>query len=433
MEIPYFVIHNRIHAGNPRQNGYTPNPFYMKYRWFSIAFVTWCTAGKSQPTSAAYRHSKEEASAIVQRVLKQSPVIDGHNDLFMQYFGCKTCPRDLEDYRIDSLMKGQTDIPRLRRGGAGTLLMNVFGPDDTSLHSYLEGWDLLYRMEKVYSEDIRLVFSTADILKAKAEDKIGFLPILEGATRLRDDPALLRVYYQLGLRSVTFAYQTNGLADGSDDSARHNGISAAGKAMVKEMNRLGMLIDMSHISAKAMHAILDVTEAPVIFSHSNVRSLTGVNRNVPDDVLLRLKANSGIIMLTFVPYFTTEPFRRWMAEGDSLYYTTREQYPGDTARLNRVMEKWEKENAMPTVTVADMADHFDYVKKLIGVDHIGMAGDFDGISFTIKGLEDVSTYPNLLTELARRGWTEAELRKITGENFLRVFQQVEQVAAKWKP
>ncbi|MGV3529849.1 MAG: dipeptidase [Flavisolibacter sp.] len=405
----------------------------MKYIPLLIFFFVLHAPARCQTGEQNNTRTAEAAAALVQRVLKQSPVIDGHNDLFMQYFGCKTCPRDLEDYRLDSLTKGQTDIPHLRRGGAGTLLMNVFGPDDSSLHAYLKGWDLLYRMEKAHSEDIKLVFSTADILKARVAGKIGFLPVLEGATRLRDDPALLRVYYKLGLRSVTFAYQTNGLADGSDDSARHNGISPAGKAMVKEMNRLGMLVDMSHISAKAMHAILDVTEAPVIFSHSNVRSLTGVNRNVPDDVLLRLKANGGIIMLTFVPYFTTETFSRWMAEGDSLYYRTREQYPGDTARLNRVMEKWEKENPMPTVTVADMADHFDYVKKLIGVDHIGMAGDFDGISFTIKGLEDVSTYPHLLEELAVRGWTEAELRKITGENFLRVFQQVEQVAAKWKP
>lgn len=405
----------------------------MKYIPLFIFFFVLHAPARCQTGEQKNTRPTQEAAALVQRVLKQSPVIDGHNDLFMQYFGCKTCPRDLEDYRIDSLTKGQTDIPRLRRGGAGTLLMNVFGPDDSSLHAYLKGWDLLYRMEKAHTEDIKLVFSTADILKARAAGKIGFLPILEGATRLRDDPALLRVYYKLGLRSVTFAYQTNGLADGSDDSARHNGISPAGKAMVKEMNRLGMLVDLSHISAKAMHAILDVTEAPVIFSHSNVRSLTGVNRNVRDDVLLRLKANGGIIMLTFVPYFTTDEFSRWMAEGDSLYYRTREQYPGDTARLNRVMEKWEKENPMPTVTVADMADHFDYVKKLIGVDHIGMAGDFDGISFTIKGLENVSTYPHLLQELAVRGWTEAELRKITGENFLRVFQQVEQVAAKWKP
>jgi len=198
--------------------------------------------------------------------------------------------------------------------------------------------------------------------------------------------------------------------------------------MVKEMNRLGVLIDMSHISAKAMNDILDETKAPVIFSHSNVKTLCDVNRNVPDDVLLRLKKNHGIIMLTFVPYFTTNEFNKWMNKGDAVYYKGIADYPNDKNKVDSIMEKWEKENIMPLVTVADMADHFDYIRKLIGVDYIGMAGDYDGISFTIKGLEDVSTYPNLLIELARRGWTEAELKKITGENFLRVFEEVEREA-----
>jgi membrane dipeptidase len=234
----------------------------------------------------------------------------------------------------------------------------------------------------------------------------------------------------LGLRSVTFAYSTNGLADGSDDTARHNGVSAIGREMIKEMNRLGVLIDMSHISAKAMNDILDETKAPVIFSHSNARALCDVNRNVPDDVLLRLKKNGGIIMLTFVPYFVKIEHMKWLDEGDAVYYKAIKDYPDQKDKVDSIMTKWEKEKPEPFVNVSNMADHFDYVKKLIGADHIGMAGDYDGISFTIKGLENISTFPNLLTELARRGWTENELKKITSENFLRVFEQVEKNAAK---
>jgi membrane dipeptidase len=387
-----------------------------------IVFNLLVSNANSQSTSNKYKLSETQAKEIVQKVLKQSPVIDGHNDLFIHYFDCKTCPRDLHDYRIDTIAQGHTDIPRMRKGGVGALLMNVFGRD-TSITSYLQAWDLLYRMEAAHSKDLKIVGTSSELKAAMKEGKIAFLPILEGALRLKNDPALLRAYYKLGLRSITMAYRTNGLADGSDDTAKHNGISARGKEIVQEMNRLGMLIDMSHISAKAMHDILDVTKAPVIFSHSNVKVLTNVNRNVPDDVLLRLKENKGIIMLTFVPYFTTNKFNAWTKEGDSLYYATLKNFPGDTTILGQIMDKWE--GNIPEVTVSDMADHFDYVKKLIGVDYIGMAGDYDGIFYTIKGLEDVSTFPNLLIELSRRGWTESELKKITGENFLRVFEEVE--------
>lgn len=385
--------------------------------------------GHAQSIKYKQNVSKEKADEIVKKVLKLSPVIDGHNDLFIRYFDCKTCPIDLHEYRIDTIAKGHTDIPKMRKGGVGAVLMNVFGRD-TSLYSYHKGWDLLYRMENLYRADLKIVGTSSEMRSAIRDGKIAFLPILEGSVRLKNDPALLRTYYKLGLRSVTFAYKTNGLADGSDDTARHNGISAAGREMVKEMNRLGVLIDMSHISAKAMNDILDITKSPVIFSHSNARALCDVNRNVPDDVLVRLKQNNGIIMLTFVPYFVKKEHKSWLDYGDAVYDKAIADYPNNRAKLDSIMEKWEKENIEPVVTVADMADHFDHIKTLIGVNYIGIAGDFDGISFTIKGLENMSTFPNLLTELARRGWTETELKKITGENFLRVFEAVEKKARR---
>lgn len=375
-----------------------------------------------------YPVSESAAQKLVTKLLKQTPVIDGHNDLFIKYFDCSSCPRDLNAYRIDTINKGHTDIPRWRKGGVGGQLLNVFGKENTP-ESYLQAWDFLYGMEKRYRTDLKITGTAAEMRDAMKAGKIALLPILEGAIRLKNDPALLRTYYKLGLRSVTFAYKTNGLADGSDDIPKHNGISDSGRTMIKEMNRLGVLIDMSHISSKAMSDILNVTKAPVIFSHSNARALCDVNRNVPDSILIRLKQNGGLIMLTFVPYFVKKEHNNWLDAGDAVYYKAKDDFRDNKQKLDSIMEKWEKENPEPVVTVADMADHFDYVKNLIGVDYIGLAGDFDGIQFTVKGLENVSTYPNLLMELARRGWTEQGLKQICSENFLRVFEAVEHKAA----
>jgi membrane dipeptidase len=382
----------------------------------------------AQQNTRQYPVSETAARQMVTTLLKKTPVIDGHNDLLVHYFDCKECPVGLDDYRIDTVNKGHTDIPRWRKGGVGGQLLNVFGKENTH-ESYLQGWDLLYNMEKRYPADLKITGTAAQMRAAMKAGKIALLPTLEGAARLKNDPALLRTYYKMGLRSVTFAYKTNGLADGSDDTPRHNGISDSGRAMIKEMNRLGVLIDMSHISAKAMNDILEASKAPVLFSHSNARALCDVNRNVPDSILLRLKQNGGLIMLTFVPYFVKKEHSNWLDAGDAVYYKAIDAYKDDKQKLDSIMEKWEKENPEPVVTVYDMADHFDYVKKIIGVNHIGMAGDFDGIHFTVKGLENVSTYPNLLTELARRGWTATELEKISSGNFLRVFEVVERKAA----
>jgi len=394
-------------------------------------FIT-CIAQQTKPVK--YSRTEMEAKNVVDNVLATSPVIDGHNDLFIRYFDCNTCPIDLAQYRIDSSVPGQTNIPLLREGHAGGILMNIFGREKT-IDSYLQGWDLLYRMEDAYKRDLKIVGTAAEMKQGMQEGKITILPSLEGATRLGNNKYLLRAYYQLGLRSVTFAYNTNQFADGSEDTAKYNGISAAGAEMVKEMNRLGVLIDMSHISANAMSAILDVTTAPVIFSHSNARALCDVNRNVPDSILKRLKGNNGLIMLTCVPYFTVKENMVWLDKRDSMgeaLYERFQKNPEDSSVLDKMAMQWEKDNPQPVVTIADLANHFDYVKALIGVEHIGIAGDFDGIDVFIKGMENVGAYPKLLTELARRGWTEAELKKISSENFLRVFEDVEKVSKSYE-
>ena len=393
-----------------------------------LLFLFWTDTCIAQPVETIkYERTEKEAKDISEKILKVSPVIDGHNDLFVQYFDCKTCPKDLNDYPIDIIAPGQTDIPRMKKGNVGGLLLNVFGRERT-LDSYMQAWDLLYRMQDKYSTDLKIVGTAAEMRKGMQEGKITILPSLEGAVRLGDNKYLLRTYYKLGLRSVTFAYHTNQLADGSDDTAKYNGISAKGKEMVKEMNKLGVLIDMSHISTKAMNDILDVTKAPVIFSHSNVSSLCNVKRNVPDDVLKRLKLNRGIIMLCPVPYFTTNAYNDWQNRSINFFENLAEQFrknPADSTAFDKIALQWDKDNLPPMVTEVDLANHYDYVKKLIGVDYIGIGGDYDGIEFTIKGMEDIGSYPKLLIELLRRGWTESEIKKITSGNFLRVFEEVE--------
>lgn len=401
---------------------------YLSALLIVILLAALTSAQARPPGKVPYVTSEEKAQKIVARVLKTSPVIDGHSDLFAWYFGCDykklpKCPQDIADYPIGSITKGQTDIPRWRKGGVGAVQLNVYAD---SLSTFLDAYDLLYRLENVYSKDLKVVASSGEMRQAMRNGKIALLPMLEGSERLENKPSMLRAFYRQGLRAVTFTYKTSDLGDASDDPPKHNGITALGREMVREMNRLGVIIDMSHISAKSMNDILDITTAPVIFSHSNAKALCSVDRNVPDDVLLRLKTNRGLIMLDLVPDHTSNDFAKWYAAGDEVYYSTKAKFPGDKEKLKEAMDKWETDNPRPVVTVSDVADHFDHVRKMIGVDHIGIGGDFDGLDHTITGLEDVSTYPKLLTELARRGWTEIELKKITGENYLRVFEEVEQ-------
>jgi membrane dipeptidase len=399
-----------------------------------LVVLAFSTVRSQQIDNNKYLKTEAEAQKIVAKVLKRYPIIDGHNDLIAWYFGCNykklpKCPQDITDYPLDKISNGETDIPRWRMGGVGGVQLNVVAD---SLNSFLDAYDLLYRMEETYSKDLKVISTSSEMRKAIRDGKIAILPMLEGSVRLENKLSYLRFFYKQGLRCVTFTYYTSDLADGSDDIPRHNGISAIGNEMVKEMNRLGIIIDMSHISSKAMSDILDITEAPVIFSHSNVRVLCDVNRNVSDEILLRLKVNNGLIMLDMVPEHTSNTFVKWMQEGDSVYYSIKDQNPGDKKKLTEIMAKWENDYPKPVVTISDIANHFDYVKNLIGIDYIGIGGDYDGMDYYIQGLEDVSCYPKLLTELVRRGWTESELKKITCENFLRVFSDIERTSNRHK-
>jgi membrane dipeptidase len=381
---------------------------------------------------AAPTAAPEDPAAIARDVLKTTPLIDGHNDLFVGYMDCRDCPRDLAAYDIGTRTSGDTDIPRLQQGMVGGTLLNVFGPD-TSLKTTLEAYGLLDRLAVTYADRIAIAGSAAEVRSIFKSGRIALIPSLENAKRLENDPAVLRMLHRLGLRAVTLAYKTNDLADAADDAPKHDGLSPLGVTMVRAMNDAGVLVDLSHTAPATMHDVLDISSAPVIFSHSSARALTDVERNVPDDVLRRLPINGGLVMVAFVPHFTTPESARWEAAvaaeseaiGKAVEAKTLSEADADTR-----WAAFEAAHPPPQVTIAQVADHIDHIRRIAGPNHVGIGSDFDGITAKVTGLEDVSTFPALFTELARRGWSKADLAKLAGENFLRVMAAAEAVAAK---
>lgn len=369
----------------------------------------------------------EQARAI----LKKAPLIDGHNDLPMlirDEFG-----GDVEGHDISVAASHDTDIPRLRAAGVGAQFWSVYVPSTLAplqaIRQQLEQFDIALRMIRLYPNDLMLAKSVADIEQARWAGKIASLIGIEGGHTIVDSLGVLRAYYDLGARYMTLThYHTNDWADSATDEARHNGLTEFGKEVVREMNRLGMLVDISHVSAKTMHDVLDVTEAPVIFSHSSSRALTKHMRNVPDDVLKRVTENGGIVMVTFIPDFVSEARRKWAEELDPILtdLTTDEEW-------NAATEEFKKTHGEPPQgTLSQVADHIDYVAKVAGHDHVGIGGDFYGQSGDdlVQGLEDVSRYPYLMAELLRRGWSEENIARLVRGNFLRVFRQAEEVAQR---
>jgi membrane dipeptidase len=381
---------------------------------------------------AAPAAAAEDPAAIARAVLKATPLIDGHNDLFIPFMDCRDCPRDLPAYDIGKRTTGDTDIPRWQAGLVGGTLLNVFGAD-TSLKTTLDAYDLLNRLAATYADRVAIAGSAAEVRAIFKSGRIALIPSLENAKRLENDPAVLRMLHRLGLRAVTLAYKTHDLADASDDAPKHDGLSPLGVTMVKAMNDAGVLVDLSHTAPATMHDVLDISTAPVIFSHSNARALTDVERNVPDDVLRRLPKNGGIVMVSFVPYFTTAESARWQAataaESDAITAAVATKTLSE-AEADKRWAAFEAANPPPKVTVSQVADHIEHIRRIAGPDHIGIGSDFDGVMTKVTGLEDVSTFPGLFTELARRGWSKPDLAKLAGENFLRVMAVAEAVAGK---
>ena len=371
-------------------------------------------------------------------LLESSPLIDGHNDLPWQY-------RDRVDNRLEAIditrdtrevepRPLHTDIPRLREGRVGGQFWSVYVPGDIrgadAVMAQLEQIDLARRMIMRH-EDFRLATTASEVEAAFNDGKIASLLGMEGGHVLNNSLATLRLYHELGARYLTLTHnQTNDWADSATDTPRHDGLSDFGREVVREMNRLGMLIDLSHTHPKTMHDALDTSEAPVIFSHSSAHGLTPHPRNVPDEVLDRLPENGGVIMVTFVPSFVSEAVQQWWANKQAEQKRLETLHPGEPEQVEARLEAWEEDHPRPPATIADVADHIDYIRDRIGVEYIGIGGDYDGIRTLPEGLEDVSTYPALFAELFRRGYGEAELKAIAGGNILRVMRAAEAVAAR---
>ncbi len=340
--------------------------------------------------------AQETPADIVRRVLDATPLIDGHNDLPWAIRNSEAGPHDVEAAAHDlrSTTSFHTDIARLRAGMVGAQFWSVYIPfgaiEEGAAKVQLEQIDIGLQIIDKYPEAFRLALTASDLEAAYGDGLIASMLGMEGGHAIENSLGSLRAFYDLGVRYMTLTH--NGTLDWADaccDEARHGGLTEFGREVVREMNRMGMIVDISHTSPETMNDVLDVAEAPVIWSHSSARGVHDHPRNVPDQVLRRLPENGGVVMVTFVPGFLTS---------------------NDEA------------------TIGDVADHIEHIAALAGVDHVGIGSDFDGIDSTPVGLEDVSTFPALFEELVRRGWSEDELAKLAGDNVLRVWREVEEAA-----
>ena len=386
----------------------------------------------AQTSSAADARYLERAK----RILRQTPLIDTHNDLPWRIREDSIARGNVDAYDLRKRTPGHTDFDRLKKGMVGAQFWSVYTPGDWRDSGYariqLEQIDIARQVIAKYPDRLALALSANDIRRDFKQGKIGSLLGLEGGHAIENSLGALRAYYDLGVRYMTLTHNvTLDWADAANDSAKHGGLTPFGDSVVREMNRLGMLVDLSHVSPATMSDALNVSQSPVIFSHSSARGLVDVPRNVPDSILRRLSANGGVVMVTFVPGFvspavllydqnTTRPAMKEL----------RERFGNDTAAITRATKEWSSTHPAPRATLSQVADHIEYVRRVAGVDHVGIGGDFDGISEVPQGLEDVSTYPALFADLARRGWSDNDLRKLAGENFLRVFAKAESVAKR---
>lgn len=398
-------------------------------------------AGAQEASAPAASEPPPPPAELVQRaraLLEDVPLVDGHNDAPWQYrerAGNVLGEIDFAASTLDLDPPMHTDIPRLREGGVGAQFWSVYvpvsldGPEGTA--AVLEQIDVVYRLAELYPETFEMAFGPDDVRRIHAAGKIASLIGLEGGHVLADSLGVLRQLYRGGARYLTLTHSANtAWADSATDAPEHDGLSPFGREVVREMNRLGMLVDLSHVTAEAMHDALDATEAPIIFSHSSARTLTGHPRNVPDEVLRRMPDNGGVVMVTFVQPFVSEENRRHWGERAAERARLEALHPGDPEAVEEAMERWAEENPTPRATYLQVADHIDHVRDVAGIDHVGIGSDFDGIGRGPLGLEGVEDFPVLFAELLRRGYTDEDLAKIVGRNVLRAFDRVEEVARR---
>ncbi len=393
----------------------------------------------SVPALAAAPRTPEQVAAAA---LAAAPVFDGHNDV----------PEQLRDRRGNVLAgfdftdtattadpaKGvaamQTDLKRLRQGHVGAQFWSVYVsanlPEPQAVQATLEQIDVTKRLVARYPADMQLCTTAACAAQAMKAGRIASFMGMEGGHSIGGSLGVLRQMFELGARYMTLThFKTISWADAATDAPAHDGLTPFGVQVVKEMQRLGMLVDLSHTSAATMNDALDVAGAPVIFSHSGALAINGSPRNVPDAVLARLAGNGGLVMVDAYPAYVNECVRQWNAARNAEEARLKSLSPGSPAAAKGALADWDKANPMPRTRVGDVADHIDHVVKLAGIDHVGIGGDFDGIETTVEGMSDVAGYPALFTELARRGYSQQDLEKLASGNILRVLRAGEAYAA----
>ncbi len=370
--------------------------------------------------------------ARARELLAEHPVVDGHNDLPWALREQVRYDLDRIDLAADQRACLHTDIPRLRAGGVGAQFWSVFVradlTGDDAVSATLEQIDVVRQLTERYPADLRLATTADDMETARAQGRIASLMGAEGGHSINNSLATLRAFHALGVRYMTLTHNSNvPWADSATDEPRANGLTRFGEEVVREMNRCGMLVDLSHVSADTMRDALRVSSAPVVFSHSSSRAVCDHPRNVPDDVLELLPGNGGVAMATFVPKFILTEAIEWTAGADENMRAHGLHPLDSTPRGMEVQRAYEERNPRPVATAATVADHLDHMREVAGVDHIGIGGDFDGTAFVPKDLDDVAGYPNLIAELLRRGWSDADLAKLTWHNAVRVVRDAEAV------
>ena len=420
-------------------------PDHMKEATMRPALLIASTLALGLSVSAAAKSAAQPATAperVAAAALQAAPVFDGHNDV----------PEQLRDRRknvlagfdfADTANTGdpatgtapmQTDLARLHQGHVGAQFWSVYVsanlPEPQAVQATLEQIDVIRRLIARYPADMVLCTTAACATRAMQTGRIASFIGMEGGHSIGSSLGVLRQMYGLGARYMTLThFRSTSWADAATDAPAHDGLTPLGIQVVREMQRLGMLVDLSHTSAATMLDALDVAQAPVIFSHSGALAINHSPRNVPDAVLDRLKANGGIVMVNAYPAYVNERVRLWNADRAAQEARLKALNPGDAAAAKAALAEWDMANPMPRTSAADMADHIDHIVKRIGIDHVGLGGDYDGIETTIDGMADVAGYPVLFTELARRGYTQRDLQHLANGNILRVMRACEAYSA----
>lgn len=404
-------------------------------RWSLIVPVLLAAAAVAVPRDSVPKTRNRDPVKLTEearKIHREALLIDGHNDL-PWVFREKS---DLSFQRIDitKRLKGQhTDIPRLREGGVGGQFWSAYVPTSltrtgTAVKVTLEQIDVILRMVRAYPDVFEMAPTAEDVVRIHQKGKIASMIGVEGGHSIDNSLGVLRTFYDLGVRYMTLTHSENtDWADSATDKPVHHGLTPFGEQVVLEMNRLGMLVDISHVSAETMRHVLKITKAPVIASHSSAYALAQHPRNVPDDVLKLVKQNNGVVMVNFFSGFVVPEGARATREMFEMGRQLKAKYP-DEKEFRAAFEQWIKENPFPAGSIHHVVDHIEHIVKTAGIDHAGLGSDFDGVSKLPEQLEDVSTYPYITQELLNRGYSREAIHKILGGNILRVMKQAESVA-----